>query len=73
MSHPRTLRITSLRQRVEREEYRVDVDKVAEAILGRPTARMLILPTGTAVRHEEASVEDEPEPASSSDGVLEAA
>ena len=44
-----------------------------EAILGRPTARMLILPTGAAVRREEASVEDEPEPASSSDGVLEAA
>ena len=73
MSDPRTLRITSLRQRVEREEYRVDVDEVAEAILGRPTARMLILPTGAAVRREEASVEDEPEPASSSDGVLEAA
>ena len=73
MSDPRILRITSLRQRVEREEYRVAVDKVAEAILGRPTARMLILPTGTAVRREEASVEDEPEPASSSDGVLEAA
>ena len=73
MSDPRTLRITSLRQRVEREEYRVDVDQVAEAILGRPTARMLILPPGATVRREEASVEDEPEPAAPSDSVLEAA
>ena len=44
MPDQRTRRITTLRERIVRCEYRVDVDKVAEAILGRTTARMLIVP-----------------------------
>jgi hypothetical protein len=44
MEVSRALRIESLRQRIDRSEYRVDIDKVAEAILGRPTAHVWLLP-----------------------------
>jgi anti-sigma28 factor (negative regulator of flagellin synthesis) len=43
MSEQRTLRITDLRERIDRAQYHVDVDKVAEAVLGRPTLRLLII------------------------------
>jgi hypothetical protein len=72
MPDQRSLRITTLRERIERSEYRVDVDKVAEAILGRPTARMLILPSSPAVVEDESADVGEEDPAGS-DGVLEAA
>jgi len=39
----RALRIETLKQRVARSEYRVDVDKVAKAILGRPTAHLWLV------------------------------
>jgi len=75
MSDQRALRITSLRERIDRDDYRVDVDKVAEAMLGRPIARMLIMP-GDTVRIEEdaepAHEEDRDSPVPSED-VLEAA
>jgi hypothetical protein len=51
MSEQRTLRITSLRERIDRAQYHVDVDKVAEAVLGRPTLRLLII--GGAMSAEE--------------------
>jgi hypothetical protein len=38
------LRIETLKGRIDRSEYRVDVDKVAEAILVRPAARAWVLP-----------------------------
>lgn len=44
MEVTRALRVETLRARIDRSEYHVDVDKVAEAVLGRPTARLWILP-----------------------------
>ena len=67
MSDTRSFHVTSLRQRVACAQYDVDVDKVAEAILGRPTARMLILPWEAVDRGEVAAAER------ASDDVLEAA
>jgi hypothetical protein len=49
MSDQRDLRIMSLKERIDRDHYHVDVDKVAEAILGRSVVRMLIVP-GEMVR-----------------------
>jgi hypothetical protein len=49
----------------------VDVDKVAEAILGRSTTRILILPCAAVARRAAEAAEQEPELAS--DDVLEAA
>jgi hypothetical protein len=45
MSEQRILRNTSLKERIDRAEYHVDVDKVAEAILDRAAVRRLILPS----------------------------
>ena len=50
MSEQRTLRITSLRERIDRAQYQVDVDKVAQAVLGRPTLRLLIIGRALALR-----------------------
>jgi hypothetical protein len=74
MSEQRALRITSLRERIDRAQYHVDVDKVAEAVLGRPTARLLIIPGGTMSAEEDAApaAEDDLDPPPSED-VLEAA
>ena len=44
MSEQGILRTTSLRERIDRAQYRVDVDKVAEAILDRAAVRRLIVP-----------------------------
>lgn len=44
MEVTRALRIESLRERIDRSEYHVDADKVAEAILGRPTVHLWLLP-----------------------------
>lgn len=74
MPDQRTRRITTLRERIVRSEYRVDVDKVAEAILGRPTARMLIVPCVAIVAEDEGGdLADEDHDPASSDDVLEAA
>jgi Anti-sigma-28 factor, FlgM len=54
MSEQRALRITNLRERIDRAQYHVDVDKVAEAILGRPTMRLLIIPGATMSAEEDA-------------------
>jgi hypothetical protein len=62
MSDQRDLRIMSLKERIDSDRYHVDVDKVAEAILGRPVARMLIVP-GEMVR-----VADDAEPVADEDG-----
>ena len=73
MSEQRTLRITSLRERIDRAQYQVDVDKVAEAVLGRPTLRLLIV--GEAMFAEEdadPAADDDLDPPPS-EGVLEAA
>jgi hypothetical protein len=73
MSEQRTLRITSLRERIDRAQYQVDVDKVAEAVLGRPTLRLLII--GGAMSAEEdadPAADDDLDPPPSED-VLEAA
>jgi hypothetical protein len=74
MPDQRDLRIMSLKERIDHGHYHVDVDKVAEAILGRPVVRMLIVP-GEMVR-----VADDAEPVAKEDGdpppsedVLEAA
>ena len=74
MSESRTARITTLRERIDRAQYHVDVDRVAEAILGRPTARMLIVPGEMASLDEDADeASDEDLDGPSSDDVLEAA
>jgi Anti-sigma-28 factor, FlgM len=73
MSEQRAMRITSLRTRIDRAEYHVDVDKVAEAILGRPTARMLIIPGAATESDEDADAADEDRDAPPSEDVLEAA
>ncbi len=74
MSEQRALRITNLRERIDRAQYHVDVDKVAEAILGRPTLRLLIIPGGTMSEEEDAdpAADDDLDPPPSED-VLEAA
>jgi hypothetical protein len=74
MSEQRALRITNLRERIDRAQYHVDVDKVAEAILGRPTLRLLIIPGGTMSAEEDAdpAADDDLDPPPSED-VLEAA
>ena len=72
MSDQRDQRIMTLRERIDRDHYHVDVAKVAEAILGRPVVRMLIVP-GEMVRvadDAEAVAEEDPPP---SEDVLEAA
>ena len=73
------MRVKNLRERIDRAEYHVDADKVAEAILGRPVARLLILPVATvsvekadAHAHADAAADDEFDPPPSED-VLEAA
>jgi Anti-sigma-28 factor, FlgM len=74
MSEQRALRIMNLRERIDRAEYSVDVDKVAQAILGHPTARLLII-SGAAVCAEDdagSAAEDDVDPPSSED-VLKAA
>jgi hypothetical protein len=73
MSEQRALRITNLRERIDRAQYHVDVDKVAEAILGRPTMRLLITP-GAMPPEEDAdpAADDDLDPPPS-EGVLEAA
>jgi len=75
MSDQRAVRIMSLRERIDRDQYRVDVDKVAEAMLGRPIARVLIVP-GETVRieeHDEPAPEEDCDPPAPSEDVLEAA
>ena len=77
MSDPRAMRVKNLRERIDRAEYHVDADKVAEAILGRPVARLLILPVATvsveaADADADAAANDEFDPPPSDD-VLEAA
>jgi len=74
MSESRTLRISTLRERIDRAQYHVDVDKVAEAILGRPTARMLIVPeAGPSLDEDADDAADDDLAAPSSENVLEAA
>ena len=73
MSEQRILRNTSLKERIDRAQYHVDVDKVAEAVLGRPTLRLLII--GGAMSAEEdadPAADDDLDPPPSED-VLEAA
>jgi hypothetical protein len=75
MSDQRDLRIMSLRERIDRGHYHVDVDKVAEAILGRPVVRMLVVP-GEMVRvgdDAEPVAEAGGDPPAPSEDVLEAA
>jgi hypothetical protein len=73
MSEQRTLRITSLRERIERAQYQVDVDKVAEAVLGRPTLRLLIIGGALAAEEDaDPAADDDLDPPPSED-VLEAA
>jgi hypothetical protein len=45
----RALRIQALKGRIERSEYRIDVEKVADAILGRPTAHLWLVPASPRV------------------------
>jgi hypothetical protein len=75
MSDQRTVRIMNLRERIDRADYHVDVDRVAEAILGRPIVRMLIVPGETVWLEEDAdsAPEGELDPPSPSEDVLEAA
>jgi hypothetical protein len=40
----RAMHINSLKERIERSDYIVDADAVAEALLRRPAARRTILP-----------------------------
>ncbi len=40
----RALRIEALKAQIDRSDYHVDPGKVAEAILGRPTAHLWVLP-----------------------------
>jgi hypothetical protein len=65
----------SLRERIDRDQYRVDVDKVAEAMLGRPIARVLIVPGETVGIEEQAEPvpEEDHDPPAPSEDVLEAA
>jgi hypothetical protein len=74
MSEQRALRITNLRERIDRAQYHVDVDKVAEAVLGRPTLRLLIIPGATVSAEEDAdpAADDDLDPPPSED-VFEAA
>lgn len=44
MSEQRMPRTKSLKEQIDRAQYHVDVDKVAEAILDRAAVRRLILP-----------------------------
>lgn len=44
----RTAQIATLRKRIDGADYRVDAASVAESILRRPVARLLILPDLTA-------------------------
>lgn len=69
MSDQRALRITTLRERIDRAQYHVDVDAVAEAILGRPIARMLIIPAAALAVEADA----DGDPSERSEDVLEAA
>jgi hypothetical protein len=73
MSETRSPHITSLKERIERGRYDVDVHAVAEAILSHPTGRLLILRGKDPAGAEDASAEDCAEPAVSSGNVLEAA
>ena len=73
MSEQRALRITNLRQRIDRAQYHVDVDKVAEAILGRPTLRVLIIPGGTMSAEDADPAADDDLDPPPSEHVLEAA
>ncbi len=50
MEVKRALRIESLRGQIDRSEYQVDVHKVAQAILGRPTAHLWLAPAPAPVR-----------------------
>jgi hypothetical protein len=74
MSEQRILRTTSLRERIDRAQYHVDVDKVAEAILDRAAVRRLIVPdemlSAEAGDHAVAQRVVDPPP---SEDVLEAA
>lgn len=74
MSEQRALRIKSLRQRIDSAQYHVDVDKVAEAILGRPMAHVLIIPGATmsAAQDADPGADDDRDPPPSQD-VFEAA
>ena len=45
----RAMHINSLKERIERSDYTVDADAVAEALLRRPGARRTILPGVTWV------------------------
>lgn len=47
MSEQRMPRTKSLKEQIDRAQYHVDVDKVAEAILDRAAVRRLILPIET--------------------------
>jgi Anti-sigma-28 factor, FlgM len=73
MSETRSQHITSLKERIERGEYDVDVHAVAEALLSHPTGRMLMLRGNAPVGAQDVSAEDNAEPAVSSGDVLEAA
>jgi acyl dehydratase len=75
MSERRAIRIQNLRERIDRAQYHVDVDKVAEAVLGRPIAHMLIVPIATMSVQEpgaDAAADDDFDPPPSQD-VLKAA
>jgi Anti-sigma-28 factor, FlgM len=73
MSEQRALRITNLKERIDRAEYHVDVDKVAAAVLGRPTALLIITgATMSADQDADPAGEDDLEQPPSED-VLEAA
>jgi hypothetical protein len=74
MPEQRALRITSLRERIERAEYHVDADKVAEAILSRPTAHLLIIPgRSMSAEGDDDAVDDDDGDQPTSEDVLEAA
>ena len=70
MSEQRILRNPSLKERIDRAEYHVDVDKVAEAILDRAAVRRLIVPSEALSAQAGAEVGLDRLP---SQGVLEAA
>jgi hypothetical protein len=74
MPEQRALRIKSLREQIDSAQYHVDVDKVAEAILGRPMAHLLIIPgkTISAAQDADPVADDDPDPPPSED-VFEAA
>ena len=52
MEATRALRIEALKGRIDRSEYQVDVDKVAQAILGRPSARVWVIPPAMSSRQQ---------------------